>query len=187
MVERLEARQLLATWTVTASADTGPGSLREAIARANSQSGADTIVFDLAGDAVINVTQGEMEVTDDVVIAGPPDATITLDAQQLHRFLHVTTPGISLEVSDLTLRNGEEFESGGAILITRGSSLTLRRVSFFDNLSAGESGGAVAANDGALLIEDSWFEGNRAGQVGGAVASIGLTDIRGTTFVGNSA
>lgn len=44
-LERLEGRQLLATITVSTTADAGPGSLREAIARANGQPDSDNIDF----------------------------------------------------------------------------------------------------------------------------------------------
>ena len=38
-----------ATFTVTTTADSGPGSLRQAILDANASPGADTIVFNIAG------------------------------------------------------------------------------------------------------------------------------------------
>jgi hypothetical protein len=44
-VESLESRQLLTTFVVSSVADSGPGSLREAIALANNNSGADAIHF----------------------------------------------------------------------------------------------------------------------------------------------
>src|SRR3954447_14420811 len=49
--EPLEPRRLLATFTVTTTADAGPGSLRQAILDANGVSGADEIRFDVPGSA----------------------------------------------------------------------------------------------------------------------------------------
>ncbi len=46
-VERLEGRQLLATFQVSTTADGGPGSLRQAILQANSNLGADAIEFNI--------------------------------------------------------------------------------------------------------------------------------------------
>src|SRR5262245_16425548 len=40
------------TYTVTSTADSGPGTLRQAILDANSHSGADTIAFDIPGPGV---------------------------------------------------------------------------------------------------------------------------------------
>ncbi len=45
LVERMESRRLLATFSVTNTDDSGPGTLREAILQANAQPGADSIVF----------------------------------------------------------------------------------------------------------------------------------------------
>ena len=49
--EPLEPRRLLATFTVTTTADDGPGSLRQAILDANVAPGGDAIHFVIAGDA----------------------------------------------------------------------------------------------------------------------------------------
>ena len=49
--DALEPRRLLATFTVTTTADAGPGSLRQAILDANAGEGADDIRFALGGDA----------------------------------------------------------------------------------------------------------------------------------------
>ena len=40
------------TYTVTSTADTGPGSLRQAILDANASPGADTIAFNIVGSGV---------------------------------------------------------------------------------------------------------------------------------------
>src|ERR1700745_3560399 len=48
-VEELESRLVPATFTVLNTNDSGAGSLRDAIAQANANVGADTIVFDTAG------------------------------------------------------------------------------------------------------------------------------------------
>ena len=63
--ETLEPRRLLATFTVTTTADSGPGSLRKAIESANSAAGDDVIVFDSTFNAnqIINVGE-EMAITD---------------------------------------------------------------------------------------------------------------------------
>jgi hypothetical protein len=45
----LEPRTLLSTFTVTTTADAGPGSLRRAMLDANALAGADQIVFAIPG------------------------------------------------------------------------------------------------------------------------------------------
>ena len=54
--ERLEPRVLLSTYTVTTTADEGPGSLRQAILDANANAGADEVNFAIPGDAGVVCT-----------------------------------------------------------------------------------------------------------------------------------
>src|SRR5688500_7549020 len=70
-LERLEAREVPAVFTVTTTGDSGPGSLRQAILDANARSGADTISFGIAtGAQTIRPATALPAVTD----------TVTLDA-----------------------------------------------------------------------------------------------------------
>src|SRR5262245_45680879 len=71
MVEALEDRTVPSTFLVTSTADSGDGSLRRAVAAANATPGADTIVFSPNVQGTIELTSGELNVTDDVTIAGP--------------------------------------------------------------------------------------------------------------------
>src|SRR5437016_742134 len=56
VVEALESRALLATFTVTNNTDSGPGSLRQAILDANSAGGADLIKFGITVGAIAEST-----------------------------------------------------------------------------------------------------------------------------------
>src|SRR5215471_16006610 len=65
-LDALEDRALPSTFTVLSLADTGPGSLRQAISDANAHSGADLIRFaPAARDGTINLT-AELRITDDL-------------------------------------------------------------------------------------------------------------------------
>jgi hypothetical protein len=60
-----------ATFTVTNNADSGAGSLRQAIDDANAAAGADTIVFAIgSGPQTINIIIGRLSITDSVLIDG---------------------------------------------------------------------------------------------------------------------
>jgi IPT/TIG domain/S-layer homology domain len=60
-----------ATFTVTTTADSGPGSLRQAILDANANAGLDTIAFSIPGGGVQTITVGsELTITDAVLIDG---------------------------------------------------------------------------------------------------------------------
>ncbi|HLJ97643.1 MAG TPA: hypothetical protein VKU02_31065, partial [Gemmataceae bacterium] len=72
ILERLEDRCLLAVFTVTTAADSGPGSLREAILLANTQPGADTITFAIGDGGVqtLQLTSSLPRITDPVILDG---------------------------------------------------------------------------------------------------------------------
>ena len=68
-VEPLEDRRVLATFTVTTSADSGSGSLREAIGSANALPGVDMVVFDPnIPNLTVNLTTSELMITEGLVI-----------------------------------------------------------------------------------------------------------------------
>jgi titin len=69
-VEPLEGRELLSTFTVTSNADSGPGTLRQAILNSNANPGTNTITFALKGSATIMPTLSLPTVKGPVVIDG---------------------------------------------------------------------------------------------------------------------
>jgi hypothetical protein len=76
-IDPLEARNLLATFTVTNLDDSGGGSLREAITDANANAGADSIRFARGVEGTISLTQ-QLVITDDVTIYGPGADKLTV-------------------------------------------------------------------------------------------------------------
>ena len=100
-----------ATITVTNTNDSGPNSLRQALANAND---GDTINFAVTG--TIGLTSGELLVPKSVTISGPGTATLTVDGNATSRVFHIG-PGKTVSISDLTLTNGSAgSENGGGIL-----------------------------------------------------------------------
>jgi hypothetical protein len=76
-IESLERRILLTTLTVTSPADTGPGTLREAILSANASPGADTIAFDLPVPASIAPLTPLPDITGPTTIDGTTQPAAT--------------------------------------------------------------------------------------------------------------
>lgn len=181
VIDPLEARNLLTTFTVINDADSGPGSLRQAIIDANASPGQDTVKFDLAADT-ISLTSGQIVISDDLKIKGPGAANLTINGVG-DRVFAVVPPSFandpdgllsppapdqlsdapSVRIEKLSIENGvalnaigyepgDGFAFGGGIY-NMGGSLQLKRVQMSDNLATGglAAGGAVANEFGGTL------------------------------------
>ena len=176
----LEPRRLLATFSVTTTADAGTGSLRAAVAQANALQGPDVITFAIPPLSTISLTTGELVVTDQLTVRGPAGAEINLNAQGLSRIFNVGSTSRTLTLENLALRNGFVGDSGGspdqyaggAVRIAR-ANLVATRTRFFFNEAFG-GGGAIASFGGALVETDRCtFAGNVSASDGGAVLVYG--------------
>ncbi|MCA9054042.1 MAG: right-handed parallel beta-helix repeat-containing protein, partial [Planctomycetaceae bacterium] len=180
----------------------GDRSLREVVALANGNPGADTITFAAALDGtpllLDGATFGDIDITDDVTITGNGAANTVIDAQQFSRIFEITNSVDDTTLESLTLQNARTFgngfgSGGGAIFTLQNGTLTISDSSLTGNSTAGESadGGAVdMAGTSSLTVINStftnnWTEGDEA--KGGAIYNTdALLDIRGSTFTGNS-
>src|SRR5213082_1775776 len=90
------------TITVINTNDSGPGSLRQALADAND---GDTINFDPSVASVILIT-AELAIDKSVTLSGAPQmVTVVRSSQTEFRIFHVM-PGHSVEINSLTIRGG---------------------------------------------------------------------------------
>ena len=117
-----------ATFTVTNLNDSGAGSLRDAVAQANLNAGADTIDFAVTG--TITLTSGLIRIeSGPLTIVGPGAANLTIDGNLNSRiFAVIDGPSVpacpaltgpadyAVSISGLTLRNGSRnvVDSAGA-------------------------------------------------------------------------
>ena len=97
-IESLEPRLFLSTYTVTTAADSGPGSLRDAI----QNSAADTIHIGVSGAITI---QSQLEITRNLSIAGPSSGSITISGRSQSRVLMVDA-GVTAEIDGVTISGG---------------------------------------------------------------------------------
>lgn len=162
------------TYTLTSTADDGPGTLREAITQANAEPGLDLIVFDSTDDhflepRTIFLGTPLPTISDSLVIDGYIDkmlwkpSGITLNGQQRHRLISIAENTFA-KIANLTLTQGNA-ENGGAIL-NRGTTV-LSGMLLIEN-AASISGGAVL-NEGSLYLINSTLAGNSAEISGGAL------------------
>ena len=87
-----------ATYTVTNTNDSGPGSLRQAILDANANAGADTIAFNIPGGGVQTITPATdlPQITDGVTIDGytQPGSSVNTDPVATNAVLSIVLDGI---------------------------------------------------------------------------------------------
>lgn len=175
-----------ATITVTNTNDSGPSSLRQALANADD---GDTINFTVTG--TIGLTSGELLVDKNVTISGPGTASLAVDGNATSRVFHIG-PGKTVSISGLTLTNGSAgFENGGGILNDH-AILTMNSCSVQNNFALSSQGGGIY-NDGldgsaALTILNSTVSLNRAAYSGGGIHNEdGTVTIMNSTIDGNGA
>ena len=170
IVDTLESRRLLATFTVTSTLDGQAGSLRDAIEQANVSPGGDKIIFDPAvfdGDTEMSIAS-TLTITDELQISGPGQVELTIDGKNAHRIFTIDagTNAFSVRIERLRLFNASA------------DTAAIRPA----------DGGAVYSSPGVtLLLKDVDFDSNRAGSWGGAVAAFGPAEIYGGRFTHNVA
>jgi hypothetical protein len=187
------------TIIVSNTSDSGPGSLRQALADAND---GDTITFAVAG--AIGLTSGEFLVDKSITISGPGADNLAVDGNAASRVLHITT-GTTVTISGLTVRNGVvsgDYPNGsGGGIYNDHATLTVNDCVISGN-SATYGGGIYNDAYNAdpdpvysafLTVNNSIFSDNSASDSGGGIDSYvfhrgeAVVTINNGTFTGNSA
>ena len=199
------------------STPSGLCTLRAAVQEANALSGSDTIVLPsstytltLAGRDENQAASGDLDITESLTIQGEGTSYTIVDANALDRAYQVFSPA-EVTISGLTVQGGDSgTTSGGGIVLSSGSQLTLEDITLSGN-TAGDTGGgiynnggvlvlnrvrvvannaATAAgirNNGSLTISDSTIAGNHATQTGGGIFNTGGLNLNAVTVSGNIA
>lgn len=152
---------------VTSLADSGPGSLREAIANAPNGS---TITFApaLAGQ-VLRLTSDTIRILQtSLAIDGADAPGLVVSGSGLVRPLTMETERSTLSVRNFTLADGKTTISGingagGALYGSLYSTLNVDNMNFVNNESAGRGGGAIYSHfQTTLNVTNSRFDNNRS-------------------------
>jgi predicted outer membrane repeat protein len=203
----LEDRTLLSvapqTYLVTNLNDSGPGSLRDAIASANADSypasAYDTIQFDspLAGGTINLAMVGDttvgpsaLTITRPIHIDGStaPGLTIARSSEPetpAFRIFAVSTSG-DLTLEDLAISGGQDDSGYGGGGLYNNGTLTLTGDTFIGN-SADYGGGFYNDNNGTATLTDDSFTGNSASYDGGGLINYGAATLTNVAFTSNSA
>lgn len=161
-----------ATFEVTSNADSGTGSLRDAVNQANATPGDDTITFASSVTGTITLTSGQLSVQGGggLEIQGPGADTLTISGNNSSRIVYAysSPAGSPLLISGLTLTGGNESVGGAVMNVDQ--HLTIRDSVLTGN-AASSKGGAVWSDgfSSSLTIESTEISGNSAGVDGGGV------------------
>jgi len=182
-----------ATITVTNTHDSGPGSLRQALADANA---GDTITFAVTG--TIALTSGELLIDKSINISGPGADSLAVDGNSKSRVFRIGS-GRTVVISRLTITNGNPPGSppdnyGGGIF-NDNAALLLDYCAITDNVAA--SGGGIFSNgaqgSATLALSNCTVSGNSIDFSGGGIFNDGeqggsaTLEITNSTISGNSA
>ena len=183
-----------ATITVTNTNDSGPGSLRQALADVPDGG---TIQFNPAlNGQTITLTSAELIINRSITISGPGPGLLTVSRDQQatnFRIFHLV-PNHTVEISGLTISHGQlQGENGGGILNDH-ATLTVTNCAISGNVANGEpptqAGGGGIYNNGTFSLVDSIVTGNSStgpwSYGGGGIYNAGTVTITGSIISGNS-
>ncbi|MBN1678660.1 MAG: hypothetical protein JW966_00115 [Anaerolineae bacterium] len=170
---------------VTTTADSGPGSLRQAILDANVLPGADTITFSLSAPAAITLADTLPLITDDLTISGPGADQLTVDGAHAYRVFHVSDD-VTFTLEGVTVTGGRisGYDTEGAGIYIDGGTLLASNCAFTDN--AADYGGAIHNNAGEVEMTDCEFRDNDGSAYGAGIYSVdGTLTLTRVTFDDN--
>ncbi|MEI7855665.1 MAG: DUF4347 domain-containing protein, partial [Planctomycetota bacterium] len=198
---------------VTTTADSGPGSLRQAITDTNATlfdetisfassmftNGANTITLQSAlPDIKTQSLAGALTITREsafggrqgtATITGPDDSTLNISGNNgdIYRNFNIFNidSGGSLSISGLTVSGAQTSDRGGAF--NNSGTLTVSNSTISGN-TAGHGGGGIV-NYGTLNVSNSTLSGNSANGAfgsGGGIFNNNVTTVINSTIFGNS-
>jgi hypothetical protein len=159
--------------TVTNTADSGPGSLRDAI---NNSASGETIDFSLGpGSHTITLAGSALVVPHALTISGPGASSLTVDGNQQSGVFDIEANAANVTISGLTITHGALSGTGktggGGILDHNAALLTLSGVAITGNqatVSSAQStgGGGVFVDGGDVTVTNSTISGNQVSITG---------------------
>lgn len=174
----------------------GKCTLRAAIEETNALPNGFFINFTLPSGSVIDLTLGELKITQKVNIIGPGSEKLTVQRSSTagtpqFRIFHVNLADLSslpvpVIIRGLTIKNGETASDGGGVFIFYQNVVQMTDVAVTNNRAS--SGGGIY-NAGTIYMTRSLVNANIGnGSFGGGIASLGtsLSIISNSTLTNNS-
>jgi hypothetical protein len=172
-----------ATITVTSTADSGAGTLRDAISLA---APGDTINFNLTYPTTINLSS-DLTIFSSINIVGPGANQLAISGQNSTEVLYVTG-GAVVTISGVTIENGSAMMGGG--IMNFASNVTLTDSAIVGNTAASSNGGGIFNFDQATLtLNRTTVSGNTAAGTGAGIGSYQFSTLTliNSTISGNTA
>jgi len=190
--EQLESRLFLSGFAVTHFGDSGAGSLRDAIERANASVGADVITFAKGG--TIKLRSNLPAITDDLIISAGTGRKVTIDGSGKSAIFSVTG-GTKSTIVGLNLTGGFSSAGGAAFLVdATGGVVEILNTRMTKMMSSGAQvrGGAIAIVQGEVFLKSSVITLSTATSaqgeaLGGAIYNAGILTIEGSRITKNAA
>ena len=197
-----------ATITVTNTNDSGPGSLRQALANANN---GDTINFGVTG--AISLTSGGLGITKNVTISGPGFSQLAVNGNQ-SSFVFGVFPQKTVNISGLRIRNAQVgiYNNEGRVSVSHcvlgdnsstglynhvGASMTVSNCNISNNSGTGaynnqgtlavsscvlgDNSDAGIFNSGTLTVNNCALNGNSGGMSTFSTAAVSNCTVSGNT------
>jgi hypothetical protein len=165
---------------VTNTNDSGPGSLRQALAVANNGDTIDATVI----SGAITLTSGVLLVDKSVTINGPGADMLAVDGNATSRVFQIAS-GETVTISGFTIRNGHAGTTGGGVDNENNATVTITSCTISSN-TAGLGGGMF--NGGPLTIGSTTLSDNSASNGGGIYNDgAGVATLTNSTVSGNTA
>jgi hypothetical protein len=181
------------TFTVTNTGDAGPGSLREAIEKANTTGGAPHVVDATGVSGTIALTTALPALTTDVSILGSGAQRLTVRRDSALPFRIFTITGAKkVTLADLTISNGFASTENGGGVANVGGTLTILRSSIIDNTAEAGGGVFISETSAGATIERSTIARNTAtytsggGPGGGGIYNLSALTLTNSTVSGNT-
>ncbi len=180
---------------VTNANNDGAGSLRQAIAAANSLFDHNDIIFDTGffntTPRTITLTTGEFVINSNLTIIGAGANLLTVSGNNQSRVININS-GFTASLSGMTITGGNGvgtlFSGEGGGIFNRGN-LTVTHSAVSGNTTSGYGGG-ISNGTGRLTVTSSTISGNTAnnsgGGGGGGIDNSGGLTVTNSTVSGNS-
>ena len=168
---------------MTSLADSGPGSLRQALADAADR---DRIEFSVTG--TITLTSGQLVIARPVAIVGPGANPLIISGNHKLRVFEITASWGKVVFANLTIANGNAGTgTGGGINSPTGPAISLFSCTVSDNAAPNSSGGGINNGSNVFNIDNSTISNNHCSGSGGAVRNVGGLYITNSTLTANEA